>query len=180
MTDTKERTNARATKEGSANPAFKASKKLADHLQQAHVDLIDLHLQGKQAHWNVVGTNFRDLHRQLDEIVDAARLFSDEVAERMRAIFITPDGRAAKIAADTSLEEFPEGEVDTAETVDLITDRLYATARTMRSIHDDVDEEDPTSADILHGIIEKLEQYAWMVGAENRVANRSTPKPIHE
>jgi starvation-inducible DNA-binding protein len=35
-------------------------------------------------------------------------------------------------------------------------------------VHDDVDEEDPTSADILHAIIEKLEQFAWMVSAENR------------
>ena len=34
------------------------------------VDLIELYLQGKQAHWNLVGTNFRDLHLQLDEIID--------------------------------------------------------------------------------------------------------------
>ena len=45
----------------------------------------------------------------------------------------------------------------------------------MRGVHDQVDEEDPTSADILHAIIEKLEQYAWMVSAENRTpaANRA-------
>jgi len=41
----------------------------------------------------------------------------------------------------------------------------------MRAVHDDVDEEDPTSADLLHAIILKLEQYSWMVGAENRVPN---------
>jgi len=39
---------------------------------------------------------------------------------------------------------------------------------TMREVHDEVDDEDPTSADILHGIIERLEQFAWMVSAENR------------
>ena len=33
------------------------------------MDLIELSLQGKQAHWNVDGHNFRDLHLQLDEIV---------------------------------------------------------------------------------------------------------------
>ncbi len=161
-------------------PVFRASQEMADLLQQVHVDLIELHLQGKQAHWNVVGTNFRDLHLQLDEIIDAARLFSDEVAERMRAIFITPDGRSATVAAKNSLPEFPEGEVDTSKTVDLITERLYATCETLRSVHDPIDEEDPTTADILHGMIEKFEQYAWMVGAENRIANRSAPRPIHE
>ena len=163
-----------------ANPPFKASKELADRLQQLHVDLIDLHLQGKQAHWNVVGKNFRDLHLQLDEVVDDARTFSDQVAERMRAIYITPDGRAATVARQTTLPEFPADEIDTGETVDLITAALYATAGTARRIHDDVDAEDPTSADILHGILERLEQLAWMIDSENRIANRSIPRPIHE
>ncbi|HET6736773.1 ferritin-like domain-containing protein, partial [Mycobacterium sp.] len=52
---------------------FAASSELSANLQRVLVDLIELHLQGKQAHWNVVGTNFRDLHLQLDELVDFAR-----------------------------------------------------------------------------------------------------------
>jgi len=161
-------------------PAFTASRELADALQQVHVDLIELHVQGKQAHWNLVGKNFRDLHLQLDEIVEAARGFSDDVAERMRAIYITPDGRSATVAAKTTLPAFPEGEVDTSDVVDLITQRMYAVTGTMREVHDAVDEADPTSADILHGVLERLEQLAWMVSAENRVANTTAPKPIHE
>jgi starvation-inducible DNA-binding protein len=35
---------------------------------------------------------FRDLHLQLDEIVDAARQASDTIAERMRALNAVPDG----------------------------------------------------------------------------------------
>ncbi|TNC46124.1 Dps family protein [Mumia zhuanghuii] len=159
---------------------FRASQQMADHLQQLHVDLIDLHLLGKQAHWNVVGKNFRDLHLQLDEIVDAARAFSDDVAERMRAVYITPDGRAATVAGRSSLPEYPSDEVDTAETVDLVTSALHAVAATARRIHDDVDEEDPTTADMLHAILERVEQLAWMVESENRIANRSIPRPIHE
>ncbi|WP_233197671.1 hypothetical protein [Cryobacterium sp. Y57] len=38
----------------------------------------------------------------------------------------------------------------------------------MRAVHDDVYEENPTSADILHLFIKKLEQCAWMISAENR------------
>jgi len=162
------------------HPAFSASKKLADSLQRVLVDLIDLHVQGKQAHWNVGGHNFRDLHLQLDEIILAAREFSDEVAERMRALYITPDGRSATVAATTSLTPFPSGEVDTSATVDLATQRLYAVVGTIRAVHDDVDDEDPTSADILHGVIERLEQLAWMVSAENRIANTTTPTPVAE
>jgi starvation-inducible DNA-binding protein len=147
---------------------YQAAPELSGHLQQVLVDLIELGLQGKQAHWNVVGRNFRDTHRILDEIIEAAREFSDTVAERMRALHAVPDGRSDIVAATTTLPEYPQGEIDTSETVDLITVRLEAAVATMREVHDAVDEEDPTSADILHAAIEKLEQYAWMVSAENR------------
>lgn len=153
-------------------PAFRASEQLADHLQRVLVDLIELHLQGKQAHWNLVGKNFRDLHLQLDEIIDAARGFSDQIAERMRALWATPDGRTATVAAQTSLAPLPDGELDTTTVVELVSERLYATSRTLRAVHDDVDHDDSTTADIVHQIIEKLEKFAWMVGAENRQAPR--------
>jgi starvation-inducible DNA-binding protein len=161
------------TDEQNAEKGFQASEKLTDSLQAVLVDLIELSIQGKQAHWNVVGKNFRDTHLQLDEIIDAAREFSDTVAERMRSLHALPDGRSDTIAETTTLPEFPQGEVDTAEVVDLITERIDATVGTVRDVHDDVDEEDPTSADILHSILERLEQLSWMVSAENRVARKS-------
>lgn len=163
---------AHSTPRENAEKGFVASKGLGSRLQSVLVDLLELAMQGKQAHWNVVGRNFRDTHRQLDEIIDAARLFSDTVAERMRALHAVPDGRSATVSTTTTLPEFPQGEVDTTDTVDLITVRLESTIGTMRKVHDAVDEEDPTSADVLHAIIEKLEQFAWMVSAENR-----TPAP---
>ena len=159
---------AKTTRRQNAEKGFVASKELDDRLQRVLVDLLELSMQGKQAHWNVVGRNFRDTHRQLDEIIETAREFSDTVAERMRALHAVPDGRSDIVAATTTLPEYPQGEIDTSETVDLITVRLEATVATMRDVHDAVDEEDPTSSDILHAAIEKLEQYAWMVSAENR------------
>jgi starvation-inducible DNA-binding protein len=147
---------------------MQASDKLSANLQSVLVDLIELHIQGKQAHWSIVGKNFRDLHLQLDEIVLAVRGFSDELAERMRALESLPDGRSQTVTAGTNLPQFPVGEVDTMEAVDLITQRLDAAVDNMRAVHDEVDEEDPTSADLLHTFIEKLEQFAWMVSAENR------------
>jgi len=67
-------------------------------MQQVLVDLLELQLQGKQAHWNVVGKNFRDTHLVLDEIIDAARGFSDTISERMRALHAKPDGRSYTVA----------------------------------------------------------------------------------
>lgn len=158
----------KTTRQQNAEKGFTASTTLAKNLQAVLVDLLDLAIQGKQAHWNVVGRNFRDTHRQLDEIIDDARTFSDTIAERMRALHAVPDGRSATIAKTSSLPEFPAGEVSTTETTDLVTERLEAAVATARDVHDAVDEEDPTSADLLHAIIERLEQFAWMVSAENR------------
>ena len=145
-----------------------ASTQLSGNLQRVLVDLIELHLQGKQAHWNVVGTNFRDLHLQLDEVVDFAREASDTIAERMRALDAVPDGRSDAVAAGTSLPQFPAYEHNTAEVVDLITARVYATVETLRGVHDEVDAEDPTTADILHQLIDGLEKLAWLIKSENR------------
>lgn len=147
---------------------MKANKELSDNLQAVLVDLIELGIQGKQAHWNVVGTNFRDMHLQLDEIIAVARALSDEVAERMRALEVLPDGRSETVTKTTSLPKFPADQVDTSQVTDLITERLKAVADTCRRVHDAVDEADPTTADILHVVIEKAEQFAWMVSAEKQ------------
>lgn len=163
---------AQLTRKQNAESGFRASAKLRKSLQRVLVDLLDLQFQGKQAHWNVVGTNFRDTHLQLDEIVAAARRLGDTVAERMRALHALPDGRSSTVAGSTSLPAYPEGEVSTSDTVDLITERLEAAVATVRDVHDSVDEEDPTTADILHVVLEELEQFAWMVSAENRTPAR--------
>lgn len=146
---------------------FLAPSRLVDNLQAVLVDLIELSLQGKQAHWNVVGTNFRDIHLQLDEIVDVARLASDTIAERMRALQSVPDGRTDTVVATTTLPSFPAGEQTTGEIVSLVTDRIAAAVATMRGVHDDVDDDDPASADLLHVIIDDLEKNAWMLSVEN-------------
>ena len=147
---------------------FQASPEFADNLQRVLVDLIELQLQGKQAHWNVVGTNFRDLHLQLDELVDFAREAGDTIAERMRALEATPDGRSDTVAATTSVPQIPADEHDSGEVVDLITTRIYATIDTIRTVHDAVDDEDPSTADILHQLIAGLEKLAWLIKSENR------------
>ncbi|MGV0718502.1 DNA starvation/stationary phase protection protein [Mycolicibacterium sp. XJ662] len=158
--------NARRTEEDIQE--FVASSELSANLQRVLIDLVELHLQGKQAHWNVVGTNFRDLHLQLDELVDLAREGSDVIAERMRSLWAVPDGRTDTVAATTTLPQFPAFEQSASEVVDLIATRTYAAVDTMRKVRDAVEAEDPISADILHGLIGGLEKQAWLIKSENR------------
>lgn len=149
---------------------FHAPASLFEDLQAVLVDLIELQLQGKQAHWNLVGTNFRDLHLQLDSIVDTARDASDTIAERMRALEAVPDGRSDTVAAKTTVPALSPGLLGATEAVDMITNRIYAVVSTIRTVHDDVDAADPSTADLLHSIIDDLEKEAWLLKSENATA----------
>lgn len=156
------------TKPQVAQNGFQASAELAAALQAVNVDLIVLSLVGKQAHWNLVGPGFKTLHEGLDDIIDIARDGSDEVAERMRAVWATPDGRPSVVAAETTIKEFPQGEISVEEAAKLTVEAIYATVATMRRVHDTVDEEDPVSVGIIEDLIAQLEQQAWFVGADLR------------
>lgn len=154
--------------DGAPTP-FIASPELTASLQAVLTDLIELSLQAKQAHWNVVGQNFRDLHLQLDELVDLAREGSDNIAERMRALGVAPDGRSATVASRTRLPAYPQGEQHTTAVVSLVLGSATAAVATMRAVHDDVDAADPSTSDLLHTLIIGLEKQAWMLAAQHEV-----------
>ena len=142
----------------SINLSYTASAALRDNLE----------LVGKQIHWNIVGPNFRDIHLNLDDVVDIAREGSDEVAERMRAINAVPDGRPATVSAATTVPAAPEGEILTSEGVAYIVSAIEAVVATLLGVDEDVDSEDPTSSGIVEDLIGKLEQQAWFLSAEVR------------
>lgn len=141
-------------------------KKSAKLLQNNLLDLIDLSLQGKQAHWNVRGRNFRSVHLELDEIIDAARLAADEVAERMATIGVAPDGLASSIAGGSKLEPFPQDFVAAEKTISLIADRLESTIKRLRKNIDELDQLDPVSQDMLIDIASTLEKHMWMIQSQ--------------
>jgi starvation-inducible DNA-binding protein len=97
---------------------------VANELQATLVDLIDLTLIGKQMHWNVVGPHFRSLHLALDEFIDSWRLMSDTVAERITALGLSPDGRAATIAGDSEIAAVHDGAIKDDDLIDELKKRL--------------------------------------------------------
>jgi starvation-inducible DNA-binding protein len=70
------------------------------------------------------------------------------------------------VVATTSLPALPGGTLSTTDVVALMTDQLAAAVMTVRGVHDTVDAADPSSADLLHTIIDELEKQAWMLSAE--------------
>jgi starvation-inducible DNA-binding protein len=135
-------------------------------LQATLVELIDLSLLGKQAHWNVVGPNFRSIHLQLDEIVDLARLSSDRVAERIATIGAVPDGRAGAVASSSGLPEFPDGHVPVTEAVQRVGSALDTMSGRLKERILRIGDADPVSQDILIGTTDELEKAGWMLRAQ--------------
>jgi starvation-inducible DNA-binding protein len=140
---------------------------VAGELQAELTELIDLPLKAKQAHWNVVGPNFRAVHLQLDEIVNDLRIWSDTVAERLSTIGVYPDGRTETIARNSSLREMPLGEMKDAATVQIFADYMREFAAKSRDRAGHV-AGDPVSQNILQDITAGAEQHQWMLRAQSK------------
>jgi len=142
------------------------AKPTAQELQKNLIALIDLSLVLKQAHWNVVGKNFRVVHLQLDEILVTTREGADEVAERMVMIGLSPDGRSETVAEATPLTNYATGFVGIDDTVQAVADALATTVGELRQSIEKLDELDLISQDILIAISSELEKHLWMVQAQ--------------
>ena len=133
-----------------------------DELQSFLIELTDLSLTGKQAHWNLRGPHFLTRHEQLDTLVADARTWSDEVAERIVAIGAPADARVATVAEATPLAGFPAGFVADDKVVGLIVDRLDAIIGRTRDRIGALGEVDLVSQDLVIGIQHGLEKHRWM------------------
>ncbi|ADG97518.1 Ferritin Dps family protein [Segniliparus rotundus DSM 44985] len=149
------------------SPLSEENKKTtAAALQDALVNLIDLSLIGKQAHWNVVGSNFRSVHLQLDELIDLARGFSDDVAERISAIGANANGLASTIVSSAKTKGFATDFTSTSEIVGGIVDNLKIVIDVVREGIDATEGSDPVSQDLLIAVADGLEKQHWMWQAQ--------------
>lgn len=76
-------------------------------LQARLSDALDLEAQAKQAHWNVKGPHFLQLHELFDRLHSEIEDFVDDLAERITALGHVADGRIATTAAATTLYGYP-------------------------------------------------------------------------
>lgn len=132
-------------------------------LQQTLVELIDLALNGKQLHWNIAGHGFRDLHLQLDELIDEWHELADTVAERAVAIGCPVDGRARAVAEQSELQPGAPGSVAVGDAIEILTQRLAVVGELVRERADRAGALDLASQDVLIEVIRALEKQLWLV-----------------
>jgi starvation-inducible DNA-binding protein len=131
--------------------------------------LVDLSLTGKQAHWNVQGPNFRALHLHLDEMIDEWREAADAVGERAVALGHAIDGRTPTVAAQSLLPQLEPGPLQDRDLVVTLTRILTEAIGAVRERMDRLEDVDTVTADLLHGIVAKLEEQAWMIRVQTAV-----------
>lgn len=144
-----------------------ARRDVGPALQAALVDLIDLSLLAKQAHWNVTGRNFRSLHLQLDEIVQMARTHTDTVAERAIAVGVNPDGRSATVAEQHKTPQLEAGYLQDDKVVASFADLFNGLVERFRGRLATVSAADAVTENILADILYDLEKHFWMLQAES-------------
>ncbi|MEV7077945.1 DNA starvation/stationary phase protection protein [Streptomyces sp. NPDC093516] len=136
-------------------------------LQATLVDLLDLSLVAKQAHWNLYGPRFRSIHLQLDEVVTTTRDYADTVAERAAALGVSPDGRAGTIATTSGLPGFPEGWTRDTDAVEALVRAFSSIIGRVRQRIAETGPADAVTQDLLIGLTADLEKQSWMFQAES-------------
>ncbi|TWT95082.1 Dps family protein [Neorhodopirellula pilleata] len=143
-----------------------ANEKVTAILQKNLTNFVDLALLLKQAHWNVIGQNFRSVHLQLDVIIATVRDASDEIAERMSALGISPDGRSSTVAESSDLAPYPHDFLKVPETITRVADAMKIAIDQLRSAIEKTGDLDPVTEDLLIGISGPMEKHLWMVQAQ--------------
>jgi DNA-binding ferritin-like protein (oxidative damage protectant) len=141
-------------------------KEAAALLQARLSDALDLEAQAKQAHWNVKGPHFLQLHHLFDSVHTEVEGFVDLIAERITTLGHVADGRVQTTAARTSLYEYPLPAVDG-------TDHLKALAGTLGQfgarVRADIDAAtaagDADTADLFTQISRETDKQLWFVEA---------------
>ncbi len=72
-------------------------------------DALNLEAQAKQAHWNIKGRDFIQLHAFFDEVHGVVEEFVDTLAERITAPGGVADGRIQTTAKSSKLYEYALG-----------------------------------------------------------------------
>ena len=143
-----------------------ARAELAELLNARLADSFDLYSQLKQAHWNVKGRDFIQLHELYDEIAESVLEFVDLIAERATALGALALGTARMAADASTLDEYPLDAVAGEETVEVVAGRLAKFGANLREAIDAADElGDKDTADLFTEVSRSIDKHLWFVEA---------------
>lgn len=129
-------------------------------------DTFDLYSQLKQAHWNVKGMDFIQLHELFDEVAQRTLVYVDDIAERAIELGGYATGTARMASAASSLPEYPTAAVNGAAHLAAVVERVAMYGKTVRQCIDTTDEMgDKDTADLFTQISRAVDKDLWFLEA---------------
>jgi starvation-inducible DNA-binding protein len=127
---------------------------------------LDLEAQMKQAHWNVRGLNFFQLHQLFDGVHDEVEDFVDLIAERITALGGVADGRVQTTAKASSLYEYALETRAGEDHLKAVAAVLAQFGKALRSAIDQAAElGDADTADVFTEVSRATDKQLWFVEA---------------
>ncbi|MGD1897482.1 MAG: DNA starvation/stationary phase protection protein Dps [Phormidesmis sp.] len=126
----------------------------------------DLRTQTKQAHWNVKGKDFYQLHLLFDEMAGELEGHSDMIAERVTTLAGTAIGTVRTSASQSTMPEYDFNAVNGMEHVAALADRYAIYARLLRqntNIADALGDQDTN--DLYVEISRTIDKRLWFLEA---------------
>lgn len=146
--------------------AAETRKKMIALLNQQLADTFDLFSQTKQAHWNVKGEQFYQLHKLYDDLAAELLGYVDLIAERATALGGAAQGTVRMAAETTRLDDYPAGGIDSMPSVEALAERYAALAATTREAIDTADKaDDMDTADLFTEVSRGLDKSLWFLEA---------------
>lgn len=133
---------------------------------QQLANTFDLYSQTKQAHWNVKGIHFEQLHLLFDQMAETIQPFIDTIAERGVMLGGTALGTARMAAASSELSEIPTDVFEGAAMLRVVVERWAQYAASVRAAAEQADEEgDLVTSDMFIEISHQADKMLWFAEA---------------
>jgi starvation-inducible DNA-binding protein len=163
-TATKPRTD--RTFKTSVDIPAETQRKVNEILNQNLANSFDLMSQTKQAHWNVKGNDFWQLHKLFDELAAETAEWVDMIAERVTALGGYATGTARMAAETSELPEFPTDITGGMEYVAAVVERLAQFANGAREAIDETEKMgDANTSDLFTEIGRCADKYLYFLEA---------------
>ncbi len=98
-------------------------QKLIEMLNRQLAGTLDLYSQTKQAHWNVKGINFYQIHELFDELAESIFKYIDMIAERATALGGYAMGTARMAAQGSDIPEYPREAIEGQQHLEAMIER---------------------------------------------------------
>lgn len=135
-------------------------------LNETLASSVHLQLQAKQAHWNVKGPSFFQLHELFDQVYTEATEWSDSLAERAVQLGGLADSTLETVIRRTKLAAYPLELPGGRDHADALSNGLAVFAK---SVHVGIGKADalgdPATADLYTEIARDVDKILWMIEA---------------